>query len=91
MLKSVFYKLYERMWNNTVHIYFVSGTKKDLYAFIGYLYSNSIEEIIRIDYEVMKDTSNIDKYFIVLDSGHVIIKTDDTECGLRNIDNVETR
>ena len=39
----------------------------------------------------MKDTSNIDKYFIVLDSGHVIIKTDDTEYGLRNIDNVETR
>ena len=44
------FELYENGFGG-FNKYYVTGTKKDLYAFIGYRYSNSLESIDRISYK----------------------------------------
>ena len=49
------YKLYIRMWDDSLRIRYVQAENKwDLFAIIGWLYSTTLERIERIDYEVVE-------------------------------------
>lgn len=56
MYEDKYYKLFIRkhdiMASNTIVVVeYVKGTKKDLFAYIGWLYSTSLEKIERVDYK----------------------------------------
>lgn len=47
----MWYKLFIRYWTNEILVRYVKVSSKwDLFAVIGYLYSNTLERIDRIDY-----------------------------------------
>ena len=73
-MQNQFHKVYKRMWDDSFHKCLVKGSKKDLYAYIGYMYSNSLEQIDRIGYEEVTERTKVDefnKYYTVDEHGHL--------------------
>lgn len=71
------HRVYKSMWDGSYYTYIVKGTKKDLYAYIGYQYSNSLERINRISYEVITEKrksllEGFKEYYTVNEYGELI-------------------
>lgn len=72
-----FYVAYIRFWDDRCIKRLIWGTKMDLYAYIGYMYSNSDEKIVRIDYMKTYRTEHIkpfDRYYFISDDGGLCMK-----------------
>ena len=66
-----YYIVYITFWDNSVSKRIVLGScKKELYAYIGYMYSNS-EQIKRIDYEQKHFDDYPQEFFYIYDDGRL--------------------
>ncbi len=74
MDKEHFYITYRSMWYGGLYKDVVKGTKKDLFAYIGHTYSNSIEEITRMSYKDVKSLDELKEfthYYTVTEDGNI--------------------
>lgn len=58
-MKNKYWKLFRRDGFNEIWIYYLFGTRQDLFAFIGWIYSCDIVGTKRIDY---KNVAGVDTY-----------------------------
>lgn len=67
------YKLFITYFNKSITMLFAKcKDKNSLYAMVGYIYSNSLTKIDRIDYKEVQDISVVDKYFMLSSQGTLI-------------------
>lgn len=57
------------------HVYYVKGNKKEVYAFVGYLFSLPIERVDKVYYQLVSEKllADITEYYTVNDDGSIKI------------------
>ena len=69
---GIYYLVYITYWDHSVSKRIILGNcKKELYAYIGYMYSNSEEKIERIDYEQKYFDHYPQEFFYIYDDGRL--------------------
>ena len=79
-MKTHIYKLFRRTSFDQVRVYYLEGTKADLFALIGYMYSCLTEGTDRIDYRTVpafeKDAPNMIKLLAHSEDFYIYYYTD---------------